>query len=149
MRLFCWLFPLKSFPTFGLAILPPGCPAVGASEELRGRLVCTSRLDQPIKGFVIIALRTVGLCLGKGADLLLLPAQNDYALPFMREPADHLVASATCVPTLYTGHEDFLLLLRGKKCGTTLWAKLQKLVSRSGGGPANLSFILWGSSLHF
>ena len=74
MLLFSRLFPLKSFPTFGLAILPPGCPAVGASEELRGRLVCAPRLDQPIKGFAITALWTIGLCLRKGPDLLLFPA---------------------------------------------------------------------------
>jgi len=64
------LFPLKSFLTFGLAILPPGCPAVGASEELRGRLVSASRLDEPIKGFVVAALWTVSLRLGKCSDLL-------------------------------------------------------------------------------
>jgi hypothetical protein len=58
----------------GLTILSPGCPAVGASEELRGRLVGTSGLDEPIKGFVIIALRTFGFRLGKGSDLLLLSA---------------------------------------------------------------------------
>src|SRR3989442_11605460 len=47
----------------------------------------------------------------------------------MGEPADHLVTSATRVPTLYAGHEDFLLLFRGKKGGAALWTKLQKLVS--------------------
>ncbi len=47
----------------------------------------------------------------------------------MREPADHLVTSATRVPTLYAGHEDFLLLFRRKKGGAALWTKLQKLVS--------------------
>jgi hypothetical protein len=123
------LFPLKSFPTFDLAILPPGRPAVGASEELRGRFVCTSRLDKPIKGFVIIALWTVGFRLGKGPDLLLFFAKNDYALSFVREPINHLVTPATRIPTLYTGHEHFLLLLRGKKSGTALWTKLQKFVS--------------------
>src|SRR5213080_3795752 len=65
------MFPLKRFLTFYLAILPPGCPAVGASEELRGRLVSASRLDEPIKGFVVTAFWTVSLCLGKGSDLLL------------------------------------------------------------------------------
>ena len=71
MLLFSRLFPLKSFPTFGLAILPPGCPAVGASEELRGRFVCTPRLDEPIKGFVITALWTISFRFGKRSDLLL------------------------------------------------------------------------------
>src|SRR5579864_4219176 len=42
-----------------LTILSPGCPAVGASEELRGRLVAAPGLNEPIKGFVIIALRTL------------------------------------------------------------------------------------------
>lgn len=54
----------------GLTILSPGCPAVGASEELRGRLVGTPSLDKPIKGFVVVALWTFSLRLGKGADLL-------------------------------------------------------------------------------
>ena len=47
----------------------------------------------------------------------------------MREPADHLVASAARVAALYAGHEDFLLLLRGKKGRAAFWTKLQKLVS--------------------
>src|SRR6266849_390408 len=47
----------------------------------------------------------------------------------MRKPADHLIASATRVATLYAGHEDFLLLFRGKKGRAALWTKLQKLVS--------------------
>src|SRR2546426_9893186 len=47
----------------------------------------------------------------------------------MGEPADHLVTSAARVPTLHAGHEDFLLLFRGKKGGAALWTKLQKLVS--------------------
>jgi hypothetical protein len=45
------------------------------------------------------------------------------------EPVDHLVSAATRISTLYTGHEHFLLLLRGKKSGTALGTKLQKLVS--------------------
>src|SRR2546421_9679737 len=55
----------------GLTILSPGCPAVGTSKELRGRLVGTPRLDEPIKGFVVVALWTLSLRLGEGADLLL------------------------------------------------------------------------------
>jgi hypothetical protein len=54
-----------------LTILSPGCPAVGASEELRGRLVAASGLNEPIKGFVIIALGTLGFRFGEGPDLLL------------------------------------------------------------------------------
>src|SRR2546428_10132945 len=64
----------KELSNIGLAILPPGCPAVGTSEELRGRLVSAPRLNQPIKGFAITALWTIGLCLGKGPYLLLFPA---------------------------------------------------------------------------
>src|SRR5207249_4347666 len=56
----------------GLTILSPGCPAVGASEELRGRLVGAPSLDEPIKGFVVVAFWTLSLRLGEGANLLLL-----------------------------------------------------------------------------
>src|SRR6266581_3707625 len=45
------------------------------------------------------------------------------------------------VTALYAGHEDFLLLLRGKKGRAAFWTKLQKLVSHNGGCFANLSFI--------
>ena len=93
----------------GLTILSPGCPAVGASEELRGRLVASSRLDEPIKGFAIIALRTLCLCLGKSSDLLLFPTQNYDVLPFMGEFADYLVSSVTRIAALRAGHEYFLL----------------------------------------
>src|SRR5438128_3520847 len=110
-------------------MLPPCCPAVGASKELRGRFVCTSRLDEPIKGFVITALWTISFRFGKRSNLLLLFAQNDYVLSFVGEPVNHLVTSATCIATLYACHEHFLLQLGGKKSGTTLWTKLQKLVS--------------------
>jgi hypothetical protein len=91
---------------------------------------------------VIATLWTVGFRLGKCSDLLLFLAQNDNVLSFMGEPTNHLVASATCIPALYAGHEHFLLLLRGKKSGTALGTKLQKLVSYSGGCLANLFFIL-------
>src|SRR5260370_38590364 len=47
----------------------------------------------------------------------------------MGESANHLVASATRISTLYTSHEHFLLLLRGNKSSTTLGTKLQKLFS--------------------
>jgi len=53
-----------------LTILSPGCPAVGASEELRGRLVAAPSLNKPIKGFVIVTLGTLGFRLGEGPNLL-------------------------------------------------------------------------------
>jgi hypothetical protein len=98
----------KEVSNIGLTILAPGCPAVGASEELRGRLVGTPRLDQPIKGFVVVALWTFGLRLWKGAYLLFFPTQNDNILPLVREPTDYLVGAVTRITALRAGHKDLL-----------------------------------------
>src|SRR5216684_6133905 len=38
-----------------LAVLPPCGSAVGASKELRARLISSSCLDEPVEGFVIVA----------------------------------------------------------------------------------------------
>jgi hypothetical protein len=78
---------------------------------------------------VIIALWTVSFRLGECPNLLLFLAEDDNVLSFVREPINYLVTTTTRVSTLYARHEDFLLLLRGKKSGTALWTKLQKLVS--------------------
>jgi hypothetical protein len=98
----------KEVSNIGLTILTPGCPAVGASEELRGRLVGTPRLDQPIKGFVVVALWTFGLRLWKGTYLLFFPTQNYDILSLVREPTNYLVRPVTRITTLRARHEDLL-----------------------------------------
>ena len=65
-------------------------------------------MDQPIKGFVIIALRTLGFRLGKGPDLLLFLPQNDNVLSLVSELADHLVSPVARITAFRAGHEDLL-----------------------------------------
>ncbi len=99
-------------------------------------------MDQPIKGFVVVALGTLGFRLWKCAYLLFLPTQDDNVLSFVRKATDYLVSTTACVTAFRAGHEDFLFHLGWEKGRPALRAKLQNLFSRSEASRANLEFIL-------